>query len=457
MRILLFLLCLISQKLSWAQCSFTFAQDVCEETDFTTAAIQLWDGDFIVGGGGAGCDGNPNLAHLTRFNCEGKIVWQRTYPENDAFGLPAYIKQIDSNTILVGCGSTLPRLLTVNANNGNVILDIYNYIPHPFKAEFFSGSVMYDNGYAYMFPNNGNPSNCYLYAIKIDVINFNILWMKEIILPNMATTDQLKISQAIDLRTGKIALFGHLINQPKVMMITIDTSANIENVYFPFDSVGPLVTKPAFIYQTNLSFDRNFFLLTLREQFNSNKYIATIDTIGKLLRYVEYSNVFNFIQTRDGNYAICGEQDLIRKLDTNFQTIYSIKSPWQGSMYGLINEATDGGLFVGGAANILPTRGDMTFIKAEPHGGINSVQEVQDITAQIQTTPNPATTQVHITSPVKLESYTINNTSGTQLQSGVLDNDNNIDISQLPQGLYFLQVQLENGQRVVKKLLVNKE
>ncbi|MFN9519785.1 MAG: T9SS type A sorting domain-containing protein [Bacteroidota bacterium] len=36
----------------------------------------------------------------------------------------------------------------------------------------------------------------------------------------------------------------------------------------------------------------------------------------------------------------------------------------------------------------------------------------------------------------------------------MLENDNNIDISQLPQGLYFLQVQLENGQRVTKKLVV---
>ncbi|MFN5025957.1 MAG: T9SS type A sorting domain-containing protein [Bacteroidota bacterium] len=36
----------------------------------------------------------------------------------------------------------------------------------------------------------------------------------------------------------------------------------------------------------------------------------------------------------------------------------------------------------------------------------------------------------------------------------MLENDNNIDISQLPQGLYFLQVQLENGQTVTKKLVV---
>jgi len=83
----------------------------------------------------------------------------------------------------------------------------------------------------------------------------------------------------------------------------------------------------------------------------------------------------------------------------------------------------------------------------------NSVLDLDVYTAQIVLSPNPATTQVHITSPVKIESYTINNTSGTQLQSGVLDNDNNIDISQLPQGLYFLQLQLENGQMVTKKLV----
>ncbi len=84
----------------------------------------------------------------------------------------------------------------------------------------------------------------------------------------------------------------------------------------------------------------------------------------------------------------------------------------------------------------------------------NSVNE-QLAPAKITLSPNPATTQVHITSPVKLESYTINNTSGTQVQSGVLENDNNIDISQLPQGLYFLQLQLENGQTVTKKLVRN--
>jgi hypothetical protein len=187
-----------------------------------------------------------------------------------------------------------------------------------------------------------------------------------------------------------------------------------------------------------------------RESMN---IIAIIDTSMRVRKFHSYPDVTNFIQTSDGNYAICGRNDLIHKVDTNFQIIQTIRSPWEGTWYSYIKEAKDGGLYITGSANIQATEGDMGFIKAEPHGGINSVQEVQDITTQIQTTPNPATKQVHIESPIKIESYTLNNTSGTQVQSGVLENDNNIDISQLPQGIYFLQLQLVNGQRVVKKLV----
>jgi hypothetical protein len=84
---------------------------------------------------------------------------------------------------------------------------------------------------------------------------------------------------------------------------------------------------------------------------------------------------------------------------------------------------------------------------------VGNLYELFKLKTEIVTTPNPATTQVHIASPIKIEAYTLINTSGTQVQSGVLDAENNIDISQLPQGIYFLQLQLENGQRMAKKLV----
>ncbi|MFN9519655.1 MAG: T9SS type A sorting domain-containing protein, partial [Bacteroidota bacterium] len=274
----------------------------------------------------------------------------------------------------------------------------------------------------------------------MDVSNLNIVWMKEIRLNNLTANQDVIIGSIYETANGNLHVLGFVVNESNMFMITIDTSAQIMDFKYIFKSVPPQTEIPGLMKRIRQSPDKTKYFFRLGVQNNSSaNYIGVIDTSGTTLKYSSYPNVNTLIQTRDGNYAICGEMDLIRKLDTNFQTMYTIKSPWLGSRYVVIGEADDGGLFVGGTANILPTRGDMAFIKAEPHGGINSVQEVQDLAAQIQTSPNPATTQVHITSPVKIESYTINNTSGTQLQSGVLENDNNIDISQLPQGLYFLQ------------------
>lgn len=83
----------------------------------------------------------------------------------------------------------------------------------------------------------------------------------------------------------------------------------------------------------------------------------------------------------------------------------------------------------------------------------NSLQENTIGSMQITLSPNPATTQVHIESPIKIERYTLTNTSGTTIQSRVLGSSNSIDIFQVPPGLYFLQLQLENGQTVTKKLV----
>ena len=462
MRILLFLLCLISQKLSWAQCSFSFAQDVCEEIDYTSAAIQLWDGDFIVGGAGPGCDGNPNLTTLTRIDCNGNIVWQKSYPENDAFGLPTTISQIDSNTILVASGPTRPRIFKVNIQTGQLLQDMFNFIPHPRKVEFSSagnalvlGNYFYTTA-SYTYPNEGNR----FFVLKTELESFKILWLKEIVLPDEPIGEQAYVSYALKGGENHMYIGVSYKSIKKIALLALDTSARVLSLKFPFDSIQNPNERPWALGNPTLSYNHSKVLsVAITDIGGDITHLCVLDTNGTISKFHKYEEkaMYRFIQTRDGNYAICGELDLIRKLDTNFQTIYTIKSPWKNSFYQVIGEASDGGLFVGGLANGLGKRGDMAFIKAEPHGGINSVQEVQDLAAQIQTSPNPATTQVHITSAVKIESYTINNTSGTQLQSGVLDAENNIDVSQPPQGLYFLQLQLENGQRVVKKLVVNKE
>ena len=293
--------------------------------------------------------------------------------------------------------------------------------------------------------------------MKMDLKSLEILWFKKIIINNLASGKNIVPWNLFISGNQQIGVLGYITNSDSIFMHTLDTSANLIKSDFPFNSMTGSNILPSTVFRVNQSIDKKKLLMRLRSKYTTVDYIAKIDTSGTIDKYIEYDDLRYVTQTQDGGYVVCGRNDLIRKLDSNFQTIYQVKSKWPGSDFYYINEAQDGGLFTTGMAGIFATDGDMAFIKAEPHGGINSVQEVQDLAAQIQTSPNPATTQVHITSPVKLETYTISNTSGTQLLSGALENDNNIDISQLPQGLYFLQVHLENGQMVVKKLVVNKE
>jgi hypothetical protein len=177
----------------------------------------------------------------------------------------------------------------------------------------------------------------------------------------------------------------------------------------------------------------------------------------------------SMVPTSDGNLmysiiirdSITGNDRIgyfIVKADIN----YNILSPrimpeFEGNTRRLV-PTDDGGFFlVGVKDNPHPDKNHFMWImRCDSNGKITSTKQFDVQRYQVEEiviSPNPATTQVHIESPIKIESYTLNNTSGTQVQSGVLENDNNIDITQLPQGIYFLQLQLENGQRLVKKLV----
>jgi hypothetical protein len=439
--------------LTSAQCSFAYSKDICGERD-AALGIQLWNGDFIVGGGG-GCDANPEMPVLAKLNCKGETIWYKTFP--DYIGGIGTILQLDSNTIIVTSGTTIPYILKVNTDDGSVIMSIKNYLPLHDSVIVdllgWSNFLLIDK---HLYLSMGTTHPLYpdlFYIIKMDIYTLKVNWVKECRQPNMINNERVIINQLLFYGIDEIGIAGYVLNSKKILIQIIDTSGNFKRILYPFDSIDSTL-RPSILHRTSQSQNKKINMV-LRYVGSSNTKLAVLDTSGSIIKYQSYDDVSHFIETKGGGYAVCGRNDLIRKLDSNFQTIYQVKSKWPGSDFYYINEAQDGGLFTTGMAGIFATDGDMAFIKAEPHGGINSVQEVQDLAAQIQTSPNPATTQVHITSPVKLESYTISNTSGTQLQSGVLENDNNIDISQLPQGLYFLQLQLENGQSVTKKLVRN--
>jgi hypothetical protein len=285
--------------------------------------------------------------------------------------------------------------------------------------------------------------------------------------------------------TGTLKLF---TKDSGYISIGIQTINNVKMLnYFLFDKLGNISNQKLIF--TSLSINQVYDFVELpdgRIRFiveakptgtiePRRTYIATISAEGDSLDLLDTKNdsrwpIINdstqigarMVYTKDNHflYSILTDRfqtsgSYVVKMDTN----YVIK--WMHETFAPLGlshlfAASDGGYY--GIAEIPSTdpekNREILVFKSDSTGFYNSVRTVStEIENEIFLSPNPAITQVHITSPVKLESYTINNTSGTQLQSGVLENDNNIDISQLPQGLYFLQVQLENGQMVTKKLV----
>lgn len=450
-NIIIFYFLLLFTKLAGAQCSFSYSKDICGERD-AAIGIQLWNGDFIVGGGG-GCDANPQMPVLAKLNCKGETIWYKTFP--DYIGGIGTMLQLDSNTIIVTSGTTIPYIHKVNTDDGSVIMSIKNYLPLHDSVIVdllgWSNFLLIDK---HLYLSMGTTHPLYpdlFYIIKMDINTFTVNWVKECRQPNIINNERVIVNQLLFYGMDEIGIAGYVLNSKKILVQIIDTSGNLKRILYPFDNII-ISERPSILRRVSQSSNLNINMVS--SLIGSTATILYVmDTSGRIIKYKPFDDVNHFIQTKDGCYAICGRNDLIQKLDSNLQTVYEIKSKWPGSWYSSIGEAQDGGLFATGTAGIFATDGDIAFIKAEPHGGINSTKETQPLHAQITTTPNPATTQVYIESPIKIERYTLTNTNGTTVQSGVLDASNSIDVSELPPGLYFLQLQLENGQTVTKKLV----
>jgi hypothetical protein len=68
--------------------------------------------------------------------------------------------------------------------------------------------------------------------------------------------------------------------------------------------------------------------------------------------------------------------------------------------------------------------------------------------------PNPATAQLTITANNKINEVVITNLIGTVVYNHAYNISNiQVDIAQLPPGMYLLQLTDENGQKVVKKVV----
>lgn len=86
-----------------------------------------------------------------------------------------------------------------------------------------------------------------------------------------------------------------------------------------------------------------------------------------------------------------------------------------------------------------------------------SLNDLEDLTAQVQIFPNPAQDVLHLqSSAIAIESVRIFSTTGRQVlaRTGDAYQNSTIDISDLPAGLYFINIEID-GEWVTKKMVKN--
>lgn len=167
------------------------------------------------------------------------------------------------------------------------------------------------------------------------------------------------------------------------------------------------------------------------------------------------------VQTPDGGYAFVtstksndgdvsgnhGGFDMwVVKITANGTLMWQKCLGTSGNDYGLsIDNTKDGGLIVGGSKN-----GKAWLVKL---GGALATTEISK--NKVSVYPNPAKDVLNISSENKIESVNVFNLAGQKtLYNGKLTNGI-LDISQLPSGVYLLDVHYQNGETETTKFIKN--
>jgi hypothetical protein len=228
---------------------------------------------------------------------------------------------------------------------------------------------------------------------------------------------------------------------------------------FTIDSMG--VLKDRRLHRPDIKRDDEELLDVLQEpdgSFLSLSHYDRIyrhDTTGKisytdLHRFLGYDRPVRVTKTNDGGYLFAN-WDLF-KLDSmlNIQWIQHLEDD---ITLKKIAQASDGGYYGCGEKYFEATKLDYFIFKTLPDGRIlTGNEEVKNsVKSAVWVYPNPTTHKVHIGSSVAFQSVSVINVLGQQVYTG---NSNEIDISHLPDGIYYFNIITQQGnfiQRVLKK------
>lgn len=160
---------------------------------------------------------------------------------------------------------------------------------------------------------------------------------------------------------------------------------------------------------------------------NAGETISLIDNTGALVDTVTYDD------TADWGSEADGDGSSLELIDTTLDN--SLASSWTPS-----EENT--GIFRGADE-----------LKATPGAAYNSTlsTNIFELDKKLRIFPNPTTDFIKVLGLTSKESYTLYNILGTEIKKGVISNNEQIDIRELTNGLYFLKFDNGNSIKFIKK------
>lgn len=267
-----------------------------------------------------------------------------------------------------------------------------------------------------------------------------------------------------EVEESHVVKYDYQFNELKRISSSERDSEYFHHTFFEFDTTGNIVihVNKTFVYEDPhwdkrrrypyfAKYDKDLNLIDSIPITYLNYKSGYDSLFGFIAMYKNPQNPNSIIITGNRRYGLDIARNIILRI--NAATMLP-----DSTVYPSIHNDTLCSTPLSGTINRTTILTDTIVINKRVNRKYNQLSGASELLPahKITLTPNPTTTQVHIKSPIAIERYTLTNTNGTTVQSGVLDASHSIEVSQLPPGLYFLQLQLVNGQTVTKKVVRSK-
>jgi hypothetical protein len=381
----------------------------------------------------------------------------------------------------IGCSSGGVKVLKIDKQNLNALDSVF--FCDPSKASAGAGYYLHHQFYTHSSYSQYYPPLPYTYTKNRNIlrrIDTNLVMLNEKVLGDTTTLFVIySLHESVNDKCIIVNALDQTANVGGTMLLKLDSMGNEiwRKNYYPPSVIGSGTGNGygikgfqqyahGYIALVNLGYGCSPYVY-------SNSIIAKMDVNGNLIKEVQYTSAGDttlefysnfttyvprtmfanfFIKTHDGNFAsLISEterygwgtnKNYIAILDTNLNIIH--RSPTLGVLYGVstlgMTQADDGTFYVAGSiANSTNNGSDVRVYSYKL--GDTSIKVNGSSAALLGLYPNPAKTNLTVSSNGGNKNITVYNTLGQVVQTDTTQGLLTIDVSSWPEGLYLLEIE----------------